>query len=380
MLCVDDDPDVLEGLELTLGREYQVNTALGGEAALALMAGAEPFAVVLSDMRMPGMSGAELLARVRQSAPDTSRLLLTGYADVESAIAAVNQGEVFRYLSKPCAPAALKASVQAAVEAYQVRRVERELLEQTLRGCVEALSEAMSMADPVLFGQARRVRDLVVPLAAAESLPPTWTLEVAALLRNLGWVGLPRELIARELHGETVTPVERQRLLDSGLRTCALLGHVPRLEPVCQLIQLADILAGATRESGQVPLADVSLQRAELLNLTQQYILLESRGYSAEKSLHALAQRYPEWPERLERLAVLAGGDTASGAVRDVQLAGLEAGMRLAAPMLSVNGQLLAPAGYAVTQAFVERALNLRPGFVRLPLRVRLPPAAKSAS
>lgn len=373
VLCVDDEPAVLEGLELTLGRDYEVCLAEGGEAALGRLADSGPFAVVLSDMRMPGMSGAELLSQVRRRAPDAGRMLLTGYADVESAVAAVNQGEVFRYLSKPCAPNELRSSVQAAVTQYRLRLAERELLEKTLRGCVEALSEAMSLADPVLFGQARRVRELSLQLATAEALPPSWVLEVSALLRNLGWVGLPREVVARELHGETITPAERQRLQASGTRTLALLGHVPRLEPVCDLLRLADSLDGIPGEVPDIPLDDSRLQQAEILNFAQHYALLECRGHTPEVSLRQLRTRHPEQAARLATLSDLLGvGDSADG-LHEVQLAGLEPGMRLAQPMVSVGGQLLAPAGYEITEAFVERIKYLRPGLVKLPLQVHLP-------
>ena len=102
VLCVDDEPQVLEGLALNLRRHYEVHVAGSGAEGLQRLEQDGPFAVVLSDMRMPGMTGAVFLAHVRQRAPDSVRLLLTGHAELDAAIAAINTGHIFRFLAKPC--------------------------------------------------------------------------------------------------------------------------------------------------------------------------------------------------------------------------------------------------------------------------------------
>lgn len=107
IVCVDDEPRILKGLRRRIGRDYDVSTAESGAEALALMKEEEPFQVVVSDMRMPGMTGAQFLAQVRTEYPDTVRILLTGQSDLNDAIAAVNEGNIFRFLSKPCPPEVL---------------------------------------------------------------------------------------------------------------------------------------------------------------------------------------------------------------------------------------------------------------------------------
>ena len=112
ILCVDDEPAVLEGMRDNLRRTFRVTTAGSGAEGLELLT-EQQFAVVLSDMRMPEMDGAQFLTRARQIAPDTTRMLLTGYADIESAISAVNDGQVFRFLTKPCSQDRLVSSLAA---------------------------------------------------------------------------------------------------------------------------------------------------------------------------------------------------------------------------------------------------------------------------
>lgn len=120
VLCVDDDAAVLRALRRVLAGTYDVAIAVGGLAGLeAIRDASPPFAVVITDLRMPELSGIGLLQCVRQQSPQTTRVLLTGNADVASATAAVNAGEVFRFLAKPCAPDALLEAVGAAYAHHQ---------------------------------------------------------------------------------------------------------------------------------------------------------------------------------------------------------------------------------------------------------------------
>jgi predicted signal transduction protein with EAL and GGDEF domain len=132
ILCVDDEPEVLRGLQLVLHAEYEVVTAVGGRAALELLRGEGEFAVIISDMRMPEMSGAELLAQSLSIAPATQRILLTGQTDLSSAIAAVNDGQIFRFLTKPCPPPELRRAVAAAVDRFRSQELERTAMRRKL--------------------------------------------------------------------------------------------------------------------------------------------------------------------------------------------------------------------------------------------------------
>ena len=115
ILCVDDEPQVLESIKLNLRRSYSVSTALNGVEALTVLSQSQDIAVIVSDMRMPSMNGAVFLAKARQLAPDAVRMLLTGQSDIDTAIAAVNDGQIFRFLTKPCAPTVLLDAMAAAV-------------------------------------------------------------------------------------------------------------------------------------------------------------------------------------------------------------------------------------------------------------------------
>lgn len=127
ILLVDDEPALLDGLRRQLRREFDVVTATSGAEALRLLQTAD-FAVVLSDMRMPTMDGATLLSMVRERHPETVRLLLTGQADMESTIAAINDGQIYRFLSKPSPTPDIEAALRDAAELHRQITAERSAL------------------------------------------------------------------------------------------------------------------------------------------------------------------------------------------------------------------------------------------------------------
>jgi diguanylate cyclase (GGDEF)-like protein len=123
---------MLEALALTLGRHYQVETASNGKTALEMLRCLPHTAVIISDMRMPSMNGAQFLAASRKVAPNARRILLTGHADAQAAILAVNEGGIFRFLTKPCPPAKLIEAVEAAMADFDEEVLERSTIRRKI--------------------------------------------------------------------------------------------------------------------------------------------------------------------------------------------------------------------------------------------------------
>jgi len=126
VLFVDDEPAALDGYRRVLYHDFALTTAVGGEQGLAAIRENGPFAIVISDMRMPGMNGAEFLAAVREAAPNTVRMLLTGHADLDAAIEAVNKGHIFRFLTKPCRKDVLVKAIGEGFAQYRAAEAEKE--------------------------------------------------------------------------------------------------------------------------------------------------------------------------------------------------------------------------------------------------------------
>ena len=130
ILFVDDDQNLLDSFTRNLHKEFTIETAPGGKEGLAIIQLFGPFAVVISDMRMPGLDGAEFLARVRELSPHTVRMLLTGHNDLKRAIAAVNDGQIFRYLHKPCSKEEMVSAIRLGLAQYRANVEAAEIIKE----------------------------------------------------------------------------------------------------------------------------------------------------------------------------------------------------------------------------------------------------------
>jgi len=372
VLCVDDEPFILEGLALNLRRHFEVVTAPTGAAALQTVKTRGPFAVILSDMRMPGMSGAELLAEVRKIAPNTVRMLLTGHADFESAVTAVNEGQLFRFLTKPCPPELMIEAVRAAAEQNRLIGAEKVLLEQTLAGSIKMLTEVLSLANPVAFGRAGRVKQYVTDLCDLAGLQERWHIETAALLSQIGCITLPPALAEKSYFGQPVTESEQQAIDKVPAVADQLLAHIPRLEPVREILAAqqrrfdgADVPRDVAR-GGAIPLG------ARILKLALDLDALETSGVSSAQAVNAMRERTGAYdPHLLEMLNELLGNRNETSELRELPLIALRPGMVFAEDVRSRTGTLLVARGHVVSQGLIERIQNLA-GSVKEPIRVLL--------
>jgi len=195
ILFVDDDPLALEGLSRSVYRDFKADIAEGAEAGLEKVKNDGPYSVVVSDIRMPVMDGAEFLSRVRTRAPDSIRVMLTGYVDMEAAMRAVNEGRIFRFLNKPVTAEELTITLRGCVAQYDLVRREKDLLEKTLAGVVRVLSEVLHLANPVAFNKGNRICQYVRHIAGKLCPSDMWQYEIVAMLSELGCLTFTPDLL-----------------------------------------------------------------------------------------------------------------------------------------------------------------------------------------
>ena len=191
VLFVDDEPNVLDGIRRQLRNRLKVETANGAAAGLAMIESNGPFAVVVSDMRMPDMNGARFLARVNEIAPDTVRMVLSGQADIDSTVAAVNEGHIFRFLLKPCDTDQLVQSINSGIDQYNLINAEKHLLENTLNTTVKMLVEVLGLINPAAQQRASQIGKYAEAASTALKLPGAWKYRLASVLSQVGCITLP---------------------------------------------------------------------------------------------------------------------------------------------------------------------------------------------
>jgi CheY-like chemotaxis protein len=361
ILFVDDDPNILAAMRRNLKEQFCIATAGGPNEALALMEKHGPFAVIVSDFKMPVMNGIELLSKTMVRWPDTVRILLTGEADISAGIGAVNQGRVFRFLTKPCLPTPLSLTLKAAIEQHHLIQAERILLEETLRGSFQVLAEVLSFADPAAFSRASRLRLIVKALIEELKVSNGWEFEIAAMLSHIGCITIPEEILQKVCSGEALS-ADEQTLYASHAETGArLLENIPRLETVVHIIRhQLDPLQPLPST------ADLGTVDRKLLGLHLLKTAIEIDGKSAKPSLPAtVAEPRPLEVEegespRLRRASHLIIGSLRRVGVVPVLFSDLKVGMTLVGGVRDRNGLVLLARGNVISASVLECLRRLR--------------------
>jgi response regulator RpfG family c-di-GMP phosphodiesterase len=380
ILCVDDEAHVLEALRRSLRTRFNVAAAGGGQEALERLATDGPFAVIVSDMRMPGMDGATLLRKCRETYPDTTRVLLTGHADLNLAIAAVNDGHVFRFLTKPCSTEVLTSALDAAAEHYHLLTVEKDLLERTLRGSVKSLMDVLALANPDAFGRASRVQAYMIDMAAALGVTERWPYGVAGMLSQLGCITLPAATTLKMHSLQLLDAAELAMVARLPEINESLIAHIPRLEPVCEILrQQNKNFDGTGLPADGVRGAEIPLG-ARILRAVLDFDTLESAGVDAADAMNAMRGRIGYYdPDVLRTLAGVATERACLWITEDVPLGGISDGMVFAEDIRTRDGRLLISRGQEVTGALQERLRNHRSEVVAgTSLRMMIPPKTES--
>jgi len=364
VLCVDDEPRVVDGLAVHLRRDYQVLTANGGQSALQILKEKGAPAVIVSDMRMPGMDGAALLKHVKHLYPETTRILLTGEPGRDAAIAAINEGQIFRFLTKPCPPDQLRSAIHAGVIHHRLQRAERVLLQETLIGCIKALVDILAITNPVAFGRATRVKRLATDLATAIDNKGFWQLEAAAMLSQIGYISLPVELVEKLYYAKRLTPEERKLADGAPLVAQKLLGHIPRLGPVME------ILAASQDAKSNVPDALIKTG-AGILRLVLEYDAHIAQGLPVSGAIAAIRARTVRHESALvDSLEVMVGPAVGTEVISEVSVGRVTPGMVFMDDLRTSVGTLLVPKGFEVTETFLERMRNFGPAILQERVRV----------
>lgn len=375
ILLVDDDPQILRGYTRLLQNNFQIVTALSGPQGLEAIDQAGPYGVVVADMRMPEMDGVQFLAEVKKRTPHTVRIMLTGNADLQTAIDAVNQGSIFRFLTKPCPIDVMTGVLKAGIEQYRLVTAERELLEKTLNGSVKLLIEILSLSNPIVFSRANRITNRIGQIATQFNLPDVWRFKMAAMLCQIGYIGLPHEIIEKIEAKMPLTEAEQKTFLDHPAVGRQLLAHIPRMELIAQMIenQLQPYSHHPVSPQQLNSDKDIIALGAQLIRFALDLDQQITQGLSEQAALTVLGKRPDEYNPYL--LAVL--GNTAQSEIvyefREIRLVELELGMVLERDVWSRNGVLLVQQGEEVTFTTLIRLRNFAGGVgIREPLYIRV--------
>jgi response regulator RpfG family c-di-GMP phosphodiesterase len=400
ILCVDDEPNILSSLRrLFRGQGYEVLTAESGAAGIELL-GSENVDLIISDMRMPEMDGAHFLERARSLCPDSMRLLLTGYADVQLILAAINRGEIYRYITKPWDDTDILLVVRHALERKALEqermrleeltrrqneelkslnadlesRVERrtaelgqanEKLKTSFLTSIKVFSNLIETRGGNLAGHSRRVADLARQIALKIGLCTQETQDVfiAGLLHNIGKIGFTDELLSM--------PVSLMKGDHLGLYRKHPVRGEEMLMPLEDLRDAARIIRSQhERFDGEgfpdglsgfnIPVGARILAVASDYNNLQIGALVQ-RGLRPEEAAPLIVQgsgkRYDPVVVDAFQAVVCGRSPVIAEALHDeaVSPANLRPGMTVARDLLNRDGSLLLSAGHRLTERLIQQ-------------------------
>ena len=353
ILLVDDEPLVLDSLRRELAFRFTIDTAPNGFEALRKIQAGDTFAVVVSDFRMPRMDGAQLLARVAELAPETIRIMLTGNADLQTAVEAINEGHIFRFLVKPCSGDQLIRSIEAGLRQHQLVIAEKSLLENTLTETANMLTEVLTIVNPRAYGRAMRIQELVAHLVKQLNIKDGWQYEMAASLSQLGWIIFPPQMLDKLISNKALTPTEQAIFDRHPITAGKLLEKIPRLELVARMI------AGQERPIDQLNLdpgqgdAYAVDFGSHMLKICVEYDRLLLQGMMHDRILaHLFEDRVNYRPEILQSLDVLRSytAPPEEHTIEEITLDQLDTNMILVEPVMDNYGNTIFEAETRVTR------------------------------
>lgn len=362
ILLVDDEERVLEAYARMLRGRYSLDTASGGEFALKAMAEQGPYAVVVSDMRMPGMDGVAFLSRAQTEHPDTIRIMLTGNADQETAIEAVNQGAIFRFLTKPCDSDLLKRTLEQAVRQYQLITAERSLVEDTLKGALRMLVELLSCLDPISFGRAQTMAEQAEAIGRELGMENPWVLGIASILSQIGILTVPEGVATKINSGTFLNSQERElanRIPEIG---ADLIRHIPRLEEVAEAVLYMHKNLNGTgyppidRKGQDIPLG------GRILRVVWDYEREQAKFGNPLATLREMGTRTTWYDQDVLRAFQQClerhGVDAPAAPAIQIGLHELRVGQHLLAGIETMDGLLVVPAGATIGLAHLQKLRN----------------------
>jgi response regulator RpfG family c-di-GMP phosphodiesterase len=309
------------------------------------------------------MDGIQFLATVKERAPDTVRIMLTGNADLEGAIKVVNEGNIFRFLTKPCPLEILSKAIDDGLAQYRLITSEKELLNKTLSGSIKLLTDILSMNEPESFGRAQTTRAVIAAVTKNMPVENDWEIPLAIMLAPIGNVTIPPELLIRARSGIALSKVEEQLVSQLPETAARLLANIPRLQGVARIIRYQHKHydgSGAPHDSLKGEAIPLGSRLMKILgDLTQQ----QTEGVKRLTALNEMENRLG-WYDPVLLLAVrkyhgleLAARDSARQSI-SIAIRDLAPGMVLHSNVETKDGTLILCAGHHLTEMTVEKIHN----------------------
>jgi response regulator RpfG family c-di-GMP phosphodiesterase len=349
ILLVDDEENILNSIRRNLRGQYELFTALSGREGLELLQREKRIQLVVSDYMMPGMNGVDFLSKVKEILPSTIRIMLTGQADYESVISVINEGNIFRFLSKPCPSELLRKNIDDALEQYRLVNGEKELLTKTLNGTVAILTEILAHTKPAAFNMMMKIRQRCDKVMRYLNLSEKWKIQLASMLSQIGCVIVKDDDLEKAPYVE-----DRKKMYEATLFSVELISKIPRLGSVADIICYQyKSLDGSGYPLGKIDPESIPVG-SKILNVVidfENYLARDIAPHDALVDMKNNIRKYDN--DVFNALKTSVEKNKEDTVVKAVELSELTKEMIFAERIISRTGVLIADKNQHVTQTII---------------------------
>lgn len=376
ILLVDDEPNILQAYKRVLRRDFNVYTAESGREGLAAIEREGEFAVIVSDMRMPEMNGIEFLTRTQELYPDSVRIMLTGDAGQQTAMDAVNEGKIFRFLTKPCSLELLSNTLFTCIKQYRLVKAEKQLLEETLTKSLQVLVDILALINPTAFSRSTRITRLAKNIAVSVGVANTWEVEVAAMLSQIGCITVPEEILKKINSCKQLSAGELRLYSQHPKVGYDLVAQIPRMGDVAQIIAQQNVRFADEKETkSYLESSVINRLNTRIIKMVLDYDRLLDFGNTPLEAYQQLLER-DGWydPMLINVLREFIDEKIEEYVVIEADVAQLKPGMIFDEPVYSTNGNCFIEKGQEITFSLILRLNNfVEAGIVTNKFKVRVP-------
>ena len=362
ILFVDDETNILDAYRRSFYSRYEFMMTDSGAAALELIKKTEPFQVIVSDYKMPGMNGVELLEKVRKLSPDTIQIMLTGQAEMQAVIDLINKGKIFRFLTKPCTSDDMAVNIDDAIRQYELITAERELLGKTLGGSLKVLTDLLALSKPQAFTKTQRIRQLARSIYNELNLDSKWQIEIASTLSQIGCVTIPDDILKKVYKGLVLSEDENLMFSTHPSIGADMIKHIPRMDEVAEIIRYQEKKYDGSGFPEDDVKEDMIPAGSRILKIALDYDKAISGGEDGETVLSVLAKKTgvydPELLAIAEKKFLKSDIVKNSFVNRELTPDSLKEGMYLAEDLISAAGVPIGNKNQKITNVLIATIKN----------------------
>lgn len=373
ILLVDDEPEILTSFSGILKTKYDAYFSESAVEALEIVKNNKPFACIISDFRMPKMNGIEFLTEVMKTNSDTVRILMTGHADFQTVVNAVNEGNIFRFLSKPVPIELLIKTINDSLRQYDLINSEKELLDKTLKGTIKLLIDIQSVTNPEASVRISRLRKITKKIAEKKDLSLSWELDIAVMLSNIGHISLTQELLEKIYRNHPLDESEVANLKSSFKFGAGLVKNIPRFENIAQIIEFQSYATKDFYVSESI-INSYQFYASQIITIAKDYDHLIANGKTHKEAISRLKRRNYWFEDIIDIIdeEFKTSIDTPTN-IKSVLIRDLKPDMILEEDIVDSYGMILYGKGRELTNLIILKLLSMsRTRKIIEPIKVRL--------